>query len=334
MPAMKGIAWLPAFMGAAVSVGLVRSSFAGFLFLLPLGVVAYCCNPKTAWFAAALSMLGNALLSFAAGRFQPSVLPIWADVFYLTVVVAAFAWITSPPEWGGAFLRISTAYRIVASAVLASLVLASALFAVRDNQGLRSLFRAQAEVLASLYANASGADEVRRSLTEHYLTADAILEILWSAALRGGLAAACVALFAASRQLSLVAAALIRRKRLEGSLALFHVRPGCIWALSSSLLAIVAGLNFGIAPLEIAGWNILVLCAILYLAQGGGIVIFFLARLPPRMRLVLNLCVVALILSPGINAAFMGALILLGVIENWAPLRALKPNGPPPTPGA
>jgi hypothetical protein len=146
--------------------------------------------------------------------------------------------------------------------------------------------------------------------------------------------ASCVALFAASRQLSRVVAAFIRRKRPEGSLASFHVRPECIWALSLSLLAVVLGLNFGIAPLEIAGWNILVLCAILYLAQGGGIAVFFLARLPAGLRFVLNLGILVLLLSPGINAAFMGILILLGVAENWAPFRASKSSGPPPTPEA
>ena len=331
---MKGIAWLPALLGAAVSVGLVRSGFAGFLFLLPLGVVAYCHNPGTAWCAAAVSALGNALWYLAAGRFQPYHMPPWADMLCLTVVIAAFAWITSPPEWGGAFLRMPAAYRIVASAIVTSLVLVLVVYFSRDDGDLRSLFRSQAELLASLYAAASGADEVRRSLTEPYMTADAIMEILRSAALRGGMAASYTALFAASRQISLVVAALIRRKRPAGSLALFHVRPGCVWALSFSLLAVVAGLNFGIAPLEIAGWNILTLCGILYLAQGGGIAIFFLSRLPPGMRFVLNLGVFAVILSPGINVVFMGALILLGIAENWAPLRAPKPNGPPPTPGA
>jgi hypothetical protein len=255
-------------------------------------------------------------------------------MLYLTVAIVVFVWITSPPERGAAFLRIRAAYRIVTGAVVTSLALALALYAARDDQGLRSLFRSQAELLASLYAGASGADEVRRSLMERYVTPDAILELFQSAALRGGVLASCIALFTASRQISLVVAALIRRRRLTGSLALFHVRPEFVWALSLSLLAVVAGLHFGIELLEIAGWNILVLCVILYLAQGGGIAVFFLARLPPGMRFALNLGVVALLLSPGINVVFMGALILLGIAENWAPFRASKPNGPPPTPGA
>jgi hypothetical protein len=96
----------------------------------------------------------------------------------------------------------------------------------------------------------------------------------------------------------------------------------------------VAGLQFGGEPLEIAGWNILTLCVILYLAQGGGIVVFFLARLPPGMRFALNVGIFVLILSPGVNVVLLGLLILLGIAENWAPFRASKLNGPPPTPGA
>jgi hypothetical protein len=326
---MKAIAWLPALVGAAVSVGLSQNSFTGFFFLLPLGVVAYCSNPATAWCAAALAAPGNVLVCLVAGGQSAQALP-WADLLYLTALILVFTWITSPPPWGGRFLRMSTAGRIVAGAVLSSL----ALYSARDEQEWRSLFRPQAEILASLYAGASGADEVRRSLMERYMTADAILDIFRSAALRGGMVASCVALFVVSRQLSLVAAALVRRKRLGGSLAAFHVRPECVWALSFSLLAIVAGLNFRIAPLEIAGWNILVLCGILYLAQGGGIAIIFMGRLPPGMRFALNLGVLALLLSPGINAIFMGVLILLGIAENWAPFRAQKSDGPPPTPGA
>jgi hypothetical protein len=331
---MKSIAWAPVLIGAAVSVGLSRNSFLGLLFLLPLGVVAYCYNPKTAWCAAAVSALGNAVFLWAAGRFQSYQALLWTDMLYLTVVIAAFAWITAPPERGRGFLLLPTAYRIVAGSVATALALALALYSARDDQGLRSLLRSQAEMLASLYAGASGADVVRRSLTERYMTADAILEMFRAAALRGGMAASCVALFTASRQISLAAASLIRRKRMGRSLAFFHVRPECVWALSLSLLAILGGLNFGIAFLEIAGWNILVLCVILYLAQGGGIAIFFLARFPPGLRFALNLGGVALILSPGINAVFMGALIILGIVENWAPFRASKSNGPPPTPGA
>jgi hypothetical protein len=88
--------------------------------------------------------------------------------------------------------------------------------------------------------------------------------------------------------------------------------------------------------LEIAAWNILAVCAMMYLAQGGGIVQCFLYRrnLPPFLRLLFNVLIVLLVFSPGINAFVLVGLILLGIAENWAPLRAPKPNGPPSTPAA
>jgi hypothetical protein len=323
---MGTFAWIPGLIGAAISVGLARSPLLGFLFLLPLGVVAYCFNPKTAWFAALAAILGNLGLSLP---------DIGVGVFYLAVVVVIFTWITSPPAGVPAFFRMPTVYRLLTGSVLAAATLVLVIYSMREDRGLFSAFREQAEAIASLYAASSGADVVQRSLTERYMTADTILEILWSVALRGGMLASCTLLFFVSHQISLVITWLIRRKRPEGSLSSFHVLPQCIWALSFSLLVILTGAGLKLAPLEIAGWNILVLCAILYLVQGGGIAVFLLtqASIPPGIRFVLNLVILVVILSPGINAILLGALILLGIAENWVPFRVPKTNGSPPTPG-
>jgi hypothetical protein len=74
----------------------------------------------------------------------------------------------------------------------------------------------------------------------------------------------------------------------------------------------------------------------MYLAQGGGIVRHFLTRrlVSPGLRLLLNVAIILVVLSPGINVALLGGLILLGIAEHWAPLRALKQEGPPSTPAA
>jgi hypothetical protein len=73
----------------------------------------------------------------------------------------------------------------------------------------------------------------------------------------------------------------------------------------------------------------------LFLAQGGGIVLFALNRraLPPVMRFFLNLLILVLIFSPGVNAFVLGGLVLLGIAENWVPFRAPKPDGSSSTPG-
>jgi hypothetical protein len=55
--------------------------------------------------------------------------------------------------------------------------------------------------------------------------------------------------------------------------------------------------------------------------------------MPPLKRLFLNILVVALVFSPGVNAAALGVLTLLGIAENWVPFRAPKPDGKSSTPG-
>jgi len=85
---------------------------------------------------------------------------------------------------------------------------------------------------------------------------------------------------------------------------------------------------------EIILWNILVLCIILYCAQGLGILQFFLSRptVPVFLRFFLTVVLIILIFSPAVNAVLLIGIVILGIAENWAPFRAPKPNGPPSTP--
>jgi hypothetical protein len=89
-----------------------------------------------------------------------------------------------------------------------------------------------------------------------------------------------------------------------------------------------------IPPLEIGAWNILTLCAILYLAQGAGILLYFLGRLamPPFLRFLTHFLIILVLFSPKINVFALGALAFLGIAENWVPFRALS-NGSSSTPG-
>jgi hypothetical protein len=47
------------------------------------------------------------------------------------------------------------------------------------------------------------------------------------------------------------------------------------------------------------------------------------------LRLVLNIGIILVIFSPGLNVIALGLLVLLGVAEHWAPLRALGSRKPP-----
>jgi hypothetical protein len=336
IPEIPAAAPLPAVISAVISIGLIRSGVSVFVFLCPLGIMAYCYNAKTAWLSALLMTLGNGLLSlvlvlfFSYGRKNLAL-----DVFYFTVMAVIFTWITAPPFRGPRFLRIPAVYRLITGAVLASLVFAPVLYRLRSDPVVYDYIKRQAEALSSLYAGSAGADTVQRALMEGYFTSEFILETLESIALRGGVVISSLLFFFISRQISLAAAWIARRIRPGGNIAGFHVESRCIWVLSCSLLAILFGLWIKITLIEVIAWNILVVCIILYLVQGGGILAYFLSgmAIPPLFRFGLVFLIVLVFFSPGINAFALGAVVLLGIAENWVPFRAPKPNGPSSTPG-
>jgi hypothetical protein len=165
-----------------------------------------------------------------------------------------------------------------------------------------------------------------------------ILAFIKTVSLRGGAVVSCLFLFFISRQIAAAVAFLFRRERVPGNLENFHVPHTVIWIISLSLLGVLAGTVLRLVWLEIAAWNVLLVSAFFYLAQGAGILMFFLSRraISAGMRFLINLFTVIVIFSPGINVVFLAVLILLGIAENWAPLRAraLKTNGPSSTPGS
>jgi hypothetical protein len=337
-PPVSPAAPVPALIGAVLCIILLRVGLLGILFLAPLGIAAYCYNPRTAWRCAWLAILGNGLFSlalvFTLGYKAGEML---GDSGYFTALILGFTWICAPPARGPRFLRIPGVYRLILGSALGVLALAPmVVLGARSDSGFYAFIRAQAEAMASLYTASSGADVVQRSLLERYLTPEVILETLAFVALRGGALASCLFLFFINYQAAAAVSWLVRRVRFGLPLARFHLPPRFVWALSFSLLAVLVGLWTKTGALEIAAWNVLVICGILYLAQGGGVLLFFLARspAPPFLRVFFNLLVVMVLLSPGINAIALGVLILLGIAENWVPFRALTSNGSSSTPGA
>jgi hypothetical protein len=322
-------------VGAVISVALARSGFLGVLFLLPLGILAYSYNAKTAWLSALLMILGNGLVSLILGFFVINdTSALLTDTVYLILMTVIFVWIAAPPYRGSRFLRMPPVYRLITGSSLAALALALGIYVSRNSQGIYARLREQTKVVAEIYRSAAGTDVVQRSLSEQYLTADVILSAMTSMAVRGGLLISCALLFFISRQVSLVITWFVRHRRPEDSVTAFHAEPGFIWVLSFSLLAVLGGSWGKITPLEISGWNVLMICAMLYLVQGAGIIVFFLTRqLSAGLRMLLHIGIFLVVISPGINVIALGALVLLGIAENWVPFRAPKPNGPSSTPG-
>jgi hypothetical protein len=331
-------AFFPALIGAAVSVGLNRSGLAGFLFLLPLGINAFCFSAASSRLCAFFTIAGNSLFALWTGvSLRIPFNALAADLVYFSVIVLGFTWITAPP----AFFKVRTAYRLVAASVAGALALMFSVYASGAETGFLAMLRLQAESFVSLYNASIGADAVEQSLVSQYVNADNIVAAIVAVSLRGGAVFSCMLLFFASRQLSLFIARIARRPSPGGAFTGFHASPRQIWALSFSLAALLVSrlaepfARTAALFVEIASWNVLVICAMLYLAQGGAILLCWYSRraMPPLFRVFLNFMLIIVIFSPGINAVLLAALVLLGIAENWVPFRVSGTDGSSPTPG-
>jgi hypothetical protein len=255
-------------------------------------------------------------------------------VLYFALVVLSFAWIAAPPERGPAFLRVSAALRIVLAAALVSAAFIPLVYLLGRDSAFYTMMKNQAELVVSVYRSMTASDPVEASFQDSRVTADFVLNTMIFIALRGGALASTALFLFINRQAAVLVSWFFRRGIGKESLGAFHARPALIWFFSFSLLAILAGAFFDKAFLEIPGWNMLVFCAILYLIQGGGIVLYFLTRpgVPLLLRSLANVLIVFIMLSPIVNGIALGALTLLGIAENWVPFRVPRQQGPTSTP--
>ncbi|MDR2160451.1 MAG: YybS family protein [Treponema sp.] len=363
------IAWPSLLIGAAASVVLMQSGFLSFFFLCPLGFVAAVYGGPSAWGSAVLAAAGDLILSsilvrYAGGKIG-DILPGFA---YFVVMIVSFLWIMAPPRSGPGFLRVRTAGRFAGASIAASLALFLAVLVPGNRGGFSAFLRSQAEALSALLVSTAGADAAKKALLEESASPGRIVEFIQSVSLRGGAVVSCMLLFFINYQLALTAAGIVRRRRMTAAerrqgdprhatddspeiadagkpqyrpgmagaaagLRSFHVPVSVIWILSFSILAVVLTEITGLSVPGILAWNAFVICGLMYLAQGAGIVLYFLARRGPLMRLAMNILIVIMIFSPGINAFVLSILVLLGIAENWLPLRAPKTGGSAPTPG-
>jgi hypothetical protein len=337
--------WIPGLLSALASFFLLRSGFLGIFFLVPLGLAACLRGGPAVWrgflFVILLDFLFVVGIALPLGRNFAELLP---DLGYFFLMALAFTWLMAPPAAGPRIFRIRAAYRLILGAL--ALGLWGIEFITADSAGLGAFVRSQAELLSAMFVDSAGGDAVRRSILEQELSPRRIMAFFNIVLLRGGILASSMLILFISRQFSQGLAAFAARRRGAGappgssvkSLKDFHVPPFFIWVLSFSLGGILVFRLGGLSAPETVLWNILTVCALMYLAQGFGIARFFLGRreLPVLMRFLLNLGIILAILSPGINMAALVLLTLLGIAEYWLPLRRVRGNAgtKPPTPAA
>ena len=317
---------IPALVCAGICVALMRAGFFSFFFLVPLGICVIFFGPYAAWLGSVCASVANGVWSAGFFLRYGGLNNSGIDALYFAVFALGFTWLMAGPPVP-AIPPMRTIFRFMAASAAGALVFLAMIFSLGNDESFSMLLRSRIEAISSSFIGASGSDAAQMAYMERLLTPDAIIKIFSMIILRGGALVSAVFLLFFSRQTVFVLARLFRRQagNVGTDLAGFYVPRTTIWVLSLSLPVVLLCRIASLEIIEIAAWNLLVMCAIMFLAQGCGIVLFAFTRkpMPAIMRLVLGMLMIFIIFSPGVNVVAMGILIVMGIAENWIPLRKM-----------
>ncbi|MDR0707807.1 MAG: YybS family protein [Treponema sp.] len=306
-------------ISAIISVALFQAGgFFSLFFLVPLGVFAYGGSVRAAWITCAVAIAGNAAVSLALlMAFHNQQAADWIAFAWncgsAGLVLALWTWITSPPPQTQGF---STANRIVASGAVVFILFLLDIF--RDY----SAFLQQMES-AVKYAIDFTAESGIAGIAFDSLDDTSVIGAMISFILNGAGLAVMILFFAVNRQVSVSFARLVKPVEKAPRLADYHAEGWLVWLLIFALVGAVFFRKTGMFAMEAVAWNVTTVCLFLYTAQGLGIVFYYLSKTArsPFVRLLQVLSAVIIIISPAVNLFACGGLLVLGIAENWAPLR-------------
>ncbi|MDR0556781.1 MAG: YybS family protein [Treponema sp.] len=312
-----GVAALP-LVSAIISVAFFQlGGVFSLFFLAPLGVFAYGDSTKRAWIACASAAIGNAIVFLASLIvFYDNQTVDWGVFAWkcgsVGLVLVFWTWITSPPPQTRVF---STANRIIASGAVVFILFLLDVF--RDYSGfLRQIENSVKNALDFMAESGiTGVDLDAIDVRE-------VVSVTISFILNGAGLAVMMLFFAVNRQVSVLFARL--GKPVKASrLADYYVESWLVWLLIFALVGAALFRRAGIPAMEAIAWNATTVCLFLYTAQGLGIVSYYASKTArsPIARLFQVLLAVFIIISPAINLFACGGMLVLGIAENWAPLR-------------
>ncbi|MDR2718720.1 MAG: hypothetical protein LBB89_11760 [Treponema sp.] len=326
---------VPVLVCGALSVVLMRVGFFSFFFLVPLGVCAVVYGHVAAWLGFVCAALGNAVWSLGFSlRHGMGLAGAGMNMLYFSIISLGFIWIMAGSPAPSIIPPVRTFVRFIAASIAGALVFLGMVFSLSGDEGFYALIHSQIEAFFSSHIAASGVDAARQAFLERLLTPDKIIEAFIMIILRGGALVSAFFLLFINRQAAFAFARLFLRQGIKGintgnDLIGFYAPRKAIWVLSLCLPVILLCRAIALETVEIAAWNLLVICVIMFLAQGGGIVLFNFTRRfrSVIIRLFCSLLLIGVVFSPGLNALAVVVLILLGIAESWLPLRVKKQEG-------
>ena len=293
-----------------LSMIFMKTGILSFLFLVPLGYAILVSG--SLWITFLTAAAANIVLSLFLHTHTADNSSLWMDIFYFTTILLMFCWIM-----GGRNLR--TAYRFLIASAAGAAAFIILIMSNRNDSSFYMVLNEMSELLASVFLSSSAND----AAVQQAFTPEKVLEMIRSISLRGGAMVSMIFIFFLNRQITLTAMWLVKKQRYKRSLTKFFAPPVTIWVLSGALAAVLLSSVFRIELLEILSWNVLTVCAILFTAQGAGIVLHLFTRFTPVTRIIVSVLVMVLILSPA-SVIAIAAVLLLGISETWLPIRVKK----------
>jgi len=297
------------FVCTTISLVFMKTGILSLFYLAPLGYVIMITGVYVPVFiTAAAANIAIMLFQYFLKIKTIGILPL--EALYLTSVFLGFAWII-----GGKSLR--TVYRfVIASSVSA---IAFLVFITNPSSGFFEMFAKTAEELFG-----SGSElSIKNPLFAQTFSPDVLTEFAKMFIIRGGALISMFFLFFINRQIAFSIASMAKRRRIDSGLTEFYAPANTIWAFSGAIATIVLTNIFKLEILSILAWNVFVICVIIFLAQGGGILTYWMSLRTNVLRLIISVLMIVVLFSP-LNTFAIAALILLGIIDNWRPFRIAK----------
>lgn len=304
-----------------LSVFFMKTGLFSWFYLAPLGYAVFVSGSLwSIFFAAAIVNIVYTLVSYLVIAGDST--GLFINIFYFTSMFLCFIWIM-----GSA--RFRTAYRFILASIAGTLVF---IVYINSQSAVIYMFlENMAQMVSEMVVSSSGGDAVRNSFLQRMITPEKLIETSKMVFLRGGAVVSILLIFFINRLAVNAAVLIIKKQRNGAGLRDFFAPTGVIWVLSGSLAAVLLTRLIKIEILEILAWNVFVICVILFLAQGAGIFLYMLSRRTYFARAFLSILIILVLFSP-LNTVALAALFLLGIAENWLPLRSPK-QGQTPTPG-
>ncbi|MCL2175289.1 MAG: YybS family protein [Treponema sp.] len=309
-----------------LSMLFMKTGFLSFFFLAPLGYAIIVTGSFLIVFAAAASV--NIFISVLVHQFSVPNNNLFLDIFYFTTLILLFTLILGLNKRyvnnvQNTFLSINirTAFRFIIASVAGAIAFLIYILSSRNNSEFNSLLTEMSKVVSSMVSSYEYKDETGQLV----FTPERVQEMIKNISLRGGAFVSVLSVFFINYQLTFIAVRLIVKNTQEYDVGLmrFFAPRDTVWIFAGALVtALITGI-FNFTAVNIIAWNVLVICAVLFLGQGFGIILFQIAIRKPLFRMAAGLSILILLISP-LNAIALIGLFLLGIAETWLPLRVNK----------